>query len=404
MKTRTPGIVLAALGFVLFAVLVTLCGLDMASPATPGRFLMEVPLGQGRVLVLPAPFVLSALVVNIGVLLAARGRLADFRELIVLVIVFSVFALMSDVSTVFLRWQNLSAILLAVSIQGIVAIGMTILLVSGGFDLSVGSVVGLTGAVTALAMVQGLPMPAAVSASYPFIILTWVTVDPLTAIWLGLAVGAFIGLVNGLVIAKVGINAFITTLAMMGIARGALMVVTGGRNISGLPESFNWIGQDRLLCFQYPILISLVLVALGDILLRRSRFFRQNYYIGGNEKAAVLSGINVDGMKVFNYVLTGLLAAAAGIILTARFGSASVTMGAGLELQVISGVIIGGASLQGGEGTVLGSFLGCMLMALIVSALNLLGVDIYWQGLIIGATLLAAVMIDTLGKKRKGIV
>ena len=333
----------------------------------------------------------------------ALRRLIDFREFMIIAIILVAGAGMALASPDFATTDSLSVLLLAVSTQAIVAIGMTVLLVSGGFDLSVGSVAGLTGAVTALCMVQGLPGPVALSASYPFVEFGWITVNPVLAILLGLAVGAMIGLVNGLVIAKIGINPFITTLAMMGIVRGALEVITRGQNVYGLPESFKWIGQGKFLDVQHPILISVVLIILGDVLLRKSRFFRQNYYIGGNEKAAVLSGISVGRMKIFNYALTGLLAAVAGIVMTARFGSASVTIGTGLELQVISAVIIGGASLQGGEGTVLGSFLGCILMALIVTSLNLLGVDIYWQRLVIGATLLAAVMVDTLGKKRKGV-
>jgi ribose transport system permease protein len=400
---KAVGTALALVGFGGVALLAALSSLGIVAPATPKPFLMTVWVAEGGTLVVPAPFTLAALLANVGIVLAARRRLADFREFVILMIVFSVSAVMCDASDAFLRWDTLSAILLAVSNQSIVAIGMTILLVSGGFDLSVGSVAGLAGAATALCMVQGIPVPAGLSASLPFVAFGWITLDPVTAILVGLAVGAAVGLANGLVIAKIGINPFITTLAMMGIARGALMVLTGGQNISGLPGSFKWIGQDRLLYVQHPILISLVLVILGDILLRKARFFRQNYYIGGNEKAAVLSGINVGRMKVFNYALTGLLAAVAGIVLTSRLGSASVTTGLGLELQVISGVIIGGASLQGGEGTVLGSFLGCVLMALIVCCMTLLGVSIYWQGLVIGATLLAAVMVDTLGKKRKGI-
>ncbi len=315
-------------------------------------------------------------------------RLADFREFTIIAIILAVGAAMTFASDVFLTPGNLSVVLLAVSTQAIVAIGMTVLLVSGGFDLSVGSTVGLTGAVTALCLVSGIPAPAAIVA--------------------GLALGAFIGLANGLIIARLGINAFITTLGMMGIVRGALYVITRGRNITGLPKSFNEIGQGYLWgldhpIVQHPIVISLVLIVIGDLLLRRTRFFRQNYYIGGNEKAARLSGIRVDRLKIFNYALTGLLAAVAGILMTARLGSATVSAGERLELQVISAVIIGGASLQGGEGTVLGAFLGCILMALIVTSLNLLGVDIYWQQLVTGATLLVAVMIDTLGKKRKGL-
>ena len=310
-------------------------------------------------------------------------RLADFREFMIIAIILAAGTAMAIHSPAFLTPENLSVILLAVAVQAIVAIGMTILLISGGFDLSVGSTAGLTGAVTAIALVNGLPVPLAIAA--------------------GLGLGALVGLANGLIVAKVGINAFITTLGMMGIVRGALEVITQGKNVYGLPESFKAIGQGKLAGVQAPILICLALIVLGDLALRKMRFFRQNYYVGGNEKAAVLSGIRVNRIKIFNYALTGLLAGVAGVLMTARFGSASVTMGTGLELQVISAVIIGGASLQGGEGTVLGSFLGCILMALIVTSLNLLGVDVYWQRLIIGATLLAAVLIDTLGKRlRRG--
>ena len=169
-------------------------------------------------------------------------------------------------------------------------------------------------------------------------------------------------------------------------------------------------GTTRVICrrissasVQNPIWIALVLVLIGDILLRKSRFFRQNYYLGGNERAAFLSGIRVERLKIFNYALTGMLAAVAGIIMTARLGTASVTAGTGLELAVISAVIIGGASLKGGEGTVLGSFLGSLLMGILVGALTLLGVDVYWNTLVIGATLLIAVLIDNLGRRRRSL-
>ncbi|MCD6343539.1 MAG: ABC transporter permease, partial [Spirochaetaceae bacterium] len=140
---------------------------------------------------------------------------------------------------------------------------------------------------------------------------------------------------------------------------------------------------------------------IGDVLLRRSRFFRQSYYIGGNERAARLSGIPVDRMKILGYMLTGLFAGISGIVMTARLGAASVTAGSGMELRVITAVIIGGASLNGGEGSILGAFLGTLLMALITNALTLLGVDVYWQTFVIGATLLMAVLIDTLSKRNR---
>lgn len=312
------------------------------------------------------------------------GKVTDFREFMLLVIIIGAGIIMTIASPIFLTSGNILANLLGLSIESIIGIGMTILMVSGGFDMSVGSTVALCGAVSAMCMVNGMPVAL--------------------AIFIGLALGTLIGVINGLIIAKIGINPFITTLGMLSIVRGLLLVVTQAKNITGLPDSFNIIGQGQIFGIQYPIIIALVLIIIGDLLLRKSRFFRQNYYIGGNEKAAALSGIDVNKIKIFNYGLIGFLSALAGLIMTARLGTASVTAGTGLELKVISAVIIGGASLQGGEGTVVGAFLGSLLMSIIVSSLTLLGVDIYWNTLVIGATLLIAVMIDTIGKKRKGLL
>ncbi len=312
-------------------------------------------------------------------MVGTAGKLARIREAMLLAIILAGGVALTIASPYFLTFDTMLTILLAVSTESIVAIGMTILLVSGGFDLSVGATAAFSGAFTAMFIKSGMPVPAAIAA--------------------GLTIGAAIGVANGVIIAKVGINAFITTLAMMSIVRGTLLIVTKGQNISGLPESFKQIGQGNLLQVQYPIIIAVALVILGDVLLRTSRFFRQNYYIGGNEKAAMLSGIPVMGITIFNYALTGFLAALAGIVMTARFGSASVTTGEGMELTVITAVIIGGASLKGGEGTVFGAFLGCVLMAMIITALNLLEVPAYYNKFAIGATLLIAVLMDTLGKK-----
>ena len=390
------GIAIGTSGGLIFLALLLLRGLGLAR-GVHGGFLQEIVLSENLGIPLAMPFTLAALLVDAGVFLAARRAMARVRELMIFLIVFTAFAFMADASEVFLGWANLSAILLAVSLQAIIAIGMTVLLVSGGFDLSVGATAGLAGAVAALVLTwvcPHIPGPAVVGVAM--------------AIVAALATGASVGTANGLIVSRVGINPFITTLGMMQIVRGLLLLVTDGKNISDLPEAFTVIGQGGLVLpagagrVQFPILISLVLVAAGDLLLRRSRFFRQNYYIGGNEKAAILSGIRVDRIKVFNYALTGLLAAAAGVVMTARLGSASVTAGLGLELQVITAVIIGGASLQGGEGTVLGAFLGSILMAIIISALTLLGINPNAQELIIGATLLLAVLADTLGKKRRG--
>ena len=308
-------------------------------------------------------------------------RLTDFREFVLMFVILIATTSLALASPTFLTYANLMATLLGLSVESIVAIGMTILLVSGGFDLSVGSTVALSGTTAALSLAAGAPVPVAILA--------------------GLSVGLLVGLINGLVVAWVGINPFITTLGMMSLGRGALMVLTDGASVSGLPRSFNLIGQGYIFYVQCPILICLVLVVSFDLLLRYSRFLRQSYYIGGNEKAALLCGIPVKWVKTFNYALTGLLAAVAGIVMTARMGGASVTAGTGLELRVITAVVIGGASLTGGEGTILGAFLGSLLMAIVLNALTLLGVNPNWNNVVIGATLLFAVLLDVLSKRLK---
>jgi ribose transport system permease protein len=307
-------------------------------------------------------------------------RLARQREFMIAVVVGAVFLAMCFASPYFLSSGNILALLLGLSVEAIIAVAMTNLMVAGGFDMSVGSVVALTGAATALLLTSEVPV--------------WL------AVLVGLSIGAAIGLFNGFIVSKVGINPFVTTLSSLSLFRGLTLILTKGRNISGLPDGFKALGQATLVGVQTPIIIAVVLIIAGDIMLRRFRFFRQSYYIGGNERAARLSGIPVDRMKALAYVFTGLLAGLAGVVMTARLGAASVTAGTGLELRVITAVIIGGASLQGGEGTVLGAFLGSLLMALITNALTLLGVDVYWQTFVIGATLLAAVLIDRMGKAR----
>ena len=300
-------------------------------------------------------------------------------SLFLVLVVGSVF--MASMSPVFLTWANAEAMLLALSVDAIIAVGMVVLLISGGLDLSIGAILGLTGVVTGLLLNSGQP--------------AWV------AILLGLASAILVGIGNGLLVSRLKINPFITTLGMQMMIRGLLLVLAKGKAVLNLPESFTVIGQGRLFGVQYPIYIMLVLVIVGEILVRNTRFFRQSYYIGGNEKAARLSGINVDFVKIFNYCLVAALAGVAGLLITARFGSSSVTVGGGLELRVITATIIGGASLNGGEGSVLGAFLGAMFMAMLANSLNLLGVDVYWQNLITGLILIVAVVIDVLNEKRK---
>ncbi len=311
------------------------------------------------------------------------AQLVAFRELslILVLLIFGIF--MSLVSPVFLTWPNLEAILLSLSVEATIAVGMVILLISGGLDLSVGSTLGLTGVVAGLVLTAGLPAPVAILS--------------------GLLAALGVGLVNGLLVSKMKINPFITTLGMMITIRGLLLVLAQGRAVLNLAQSFTVIGQGRLFSVQYPIFVMLALVLAGDLLMRNARFFRQSYYIGGNEKAARLSGINVDLVKIINYCIVALLAGVAGLLITARFGSASVTVGSGVELRVITATIIGGASLNGGEGSVFGAFLGALFMAVLANALNLMGVDVYWQNLVTGLILIIAVVVDVINERRKNL-
>ena len=281
----------------------------------------------------------------------------------------------------FLNPAVLKATILAMSSIAVISVGMTVLLVSGGFDLSVGSVVTFTGVVAAMVLRSGMPWFAAML----FAILC----------------GAAVGFGNGLLIAKLRINAFITTLGMMIFIRGLATILSTGNNVPIMNEHYNWIGQASIGGIQVPILVCLAFVICGDFLLRKSRYFRQNYYIGGNENAAVLSGIPVVRIKIQNYMLSGALAAIAGILLSARLGNGSLTAGMNMEFKAVTAAIIGGCALTGGKGTVLGAFFGAMLMATIDSAINIMPVDSYWQEFVTGIVLFFAIIIDSIGKKDK---
>ena len=224
--------------------------------------------------------------------------------------------------------------------------------------------------------------------------------DTTVAVALGVLSRAAVGLVNGLIITKVKVNPLVTTLGTMTIVRGLVLVETQGRVMTGFPQSFRQLGEGSAFGVFYPVIIFLVLAALADLLLRHSRFLRQTYYVGGNEEAARLSGIDVDRVRIVMYVITGMLAAMAGVITTAKNGSASPIAGTGAELRVIAAVVIGGASLNSGVGTVLGAFLGLLLTGMIANGLGFMSVSFYAEGIITGLILIVAVMIDQLTGER----
>ncbi|WP_029062891.1 ABC transporter permease [Labrenzia sp. DG1229] len=302
------------------------------------------------------------------------------RELTLLLMILAIVVVMSFVTPYFLSASNFRAVAVGMTPTAIIVIGMAILLASGGFDLSVGSVMALSSTVVALLLLAGVPIPAAVV--------------------LGLLLGAVAGLVNGILITVIGINPLVATLGTMSIARGIALVLTEGFSVSSLPTAFSYIGKSSLFGIPLLVILTLSLIILFDLAVRHTRFFRQIYFIGANEKAAILSGIAVNRVRIIAYILTGVLAALAGVLLASRLMSGTPTAGNALELQVLAAAVIGGASLRGGEGTILGAFLGVVFVALINNAMTMLAVSIYWQMIVIGAVLVCAVALDMLVRRQ----
>jgi ribose transport system permease protein len=305
----------------------------------------------------------------------------DIRELTLIVLIAAIIIVMANINPYFLSFSNFRAVAVGMAPTAIIVIGMAILLASGGFDLSVGSVMALSSTVVAMLLLAGLPIPLAVGC--------------------GLVLGAVAGVINGLLVTGLGINPLIATLGTMSIARGVALVLTEGFSVSNLPQGFAWIGKADLGGFPVIVLFTLILVAVFDLAVRNTRFFRQVYFIGANEKAALLSGIHVTRVRIVAYALTGVLAALAGVLLASRLMSGTPTAGNGIELQVLAAAVIGGASLRGGEGTILGAFLGVVFVALINNAMTMLAVSIYWQMIVIGTVLVAAVALDMLIRGRR---
>lgn len=300
----------------------------------------------------------------------------DVRELTLIVLIAIIIISMSWLSPYFLSPANFRAVAVGMAPNAVIVIGMAILLASGGFDLSVGSVMALSSTVVAMLLLDGFSIPAAVS--------------------FGILLGAAAGFANGVLVTVVGINPLIATLGTMSITRGIALVLTEGFSLSSLPPEFGWIGKTTMAGFPVIVLLMLLLVLVFDLAVRHTRFFRQVYFIGANEKAAMLSGIHVNRVRIIAYVLTGMLAALAGVLLASRLMSGTPTAGNGIELQVLAAAVIGGASLRGGEGTILGAFLGVVFVALINNSMTMLAVSIYWQMIVIGAVLVSAVALDML--------
>ncbi len=297
------------------------------------------------------------------------------REAVLVGLILVECLIMTILSPYFFSVTNFTAITRGFSMEGIVTIGQALLLIAAQFDLSVGAVMALTGIVTAWLIV---------TAHVPYTI----------AVLGGVGTGAFVGWINGVLVTKLRINALIATLGTMIIIRSVALGFTEGNPVINVPLSFAWIGQGSVGPIPVPFIILVVIGLVIDILLRRGRTLRQLYYIGGNSKAAQMSGIPVDKVVLFTFVLTGVTAAFGGIITMARLTSGIPTVFSNVALTVIAASVIGGMSLSGGKGTVLGALLGLVFMALISNAMTLLGVSVYWEGTVTGTILLVAVGLD----------
>jgi ribose transport system permease protein len=298
------------------------------------------------------------------------------RELTLFALILCLCATMTLVTPYFLSSSNFRALSIGLVPTAIIAVGMTMLLVAGGFDLSVGSVMALAGTVAALMVINGVPI--------------WI------AVILTLALGILIGIGNGLLVTIVGINPLVATLGTMSVTRGSALVLTEGRSVGNLPKEFGYMGDAAWAGIPLSVIIMIVIVIAGDVALRHARYLRQVYYIGANEGAAKLSGILVTRVRVVAYALTGFLAALAGLLLSSRLQAGTPTAGNGLELQVLAAAVIGGARLGGGAGTVFGAFLGVVFVGLINNAMTMLQVSVLWQIIVAGIILIVAVGIDTL--------
>ncbi|KXF75781.1 sugar ABC transporter permease [Paramesorhizobium deserti] len=320
---------------------------------------------------------------------------SEQRKLIIqeygIFVAFLLLALVLSISNeYFLTAGNISNVLLQTSINGILAIGMTFVILTRGIDLSVGSVVALAGIVSAsfattssTAGVPGAPYPA------------------LLALPVGLLVGIACGAIVGIIVSRFAVPAFVATLGMLSAARGMTLLYGGGRPVPALTPEFRWIGTGNILGIPMPVVLLAIVFLVSWWVLNRTRFGRYIYAVGGNPHAAVTSGINVSRLRLSVYVISGGLAGLAGMLLSARTGSALPQAGISYELDAIAAVVIGGTSLSGGVGRITGTLVGALIIGVMNNGLDLMGVQSYYQQVLKGALIVGAVMLDQ--KRNQGV-
>ena len=298
------------------------------------------------------------------------GKLGPLLGLFLIVIVITI------LNPSFMTTDNVLNILRQVSISALIAFGMTFVILTGGIDLSVGSTLALTGAVAATMLASGI--------------------DPVLTMLAALLLGAVLGAINGVIIAKGKVAPFIATLATMTIYRGLTLVYTDGRPVSGLGNeiTFQMLGKGYFFGIPVPVCTMILAFIALYVIMHKTTFGRRVYAVGGNEAASKLSGINVDRIKIAVYSLTGMLAALSALILTSRLNSAQPTAGTSYELDAIAAVVLGGTSLTGGKGWIFGTLVGALIIGVLNNGLNLIGVSSFFQQVVKGIVILIAVLID----------
>ena len=318
-----------------------------------------------------------------------KTKLIKFQSIIALLIMCIALSLLSDR---FMSADNIWNVMRQISVNMIISVGMTLVILIGGIDLSVGSVLALSGAITAVMLKYGNEFPG------------WnihIGFTLIGALLGGTLIGAFLGWFNGLTITRFKVPPFVATLAMLTIARGLTMLLTGGFPITGFSDQMAFIGTGWFLGIPMPVWISAVVVLVAVVLTNRTRLGRYIYAIGGNETAAELSGLKINKIKLIVYSIAGALAAVGGIIVTSRLDSAQPNAGSGFELDAIAAVVIGGTSLSGGKGTIMGTVQGTLIIGILNNGLVLLNVSPFWQQVIKGMVILVAVVIEKFNSKDK---
>lgn len=305
-----------------------------------------------------------------------------FQTYGIIIVLALLIAFFSLVTKSFFSVKNLFNILRQVSIIGIIAVGMTFVMLTGGIDLSVGSLLAVTGVVGSTLMVQ----------------LAW---NPLLAVFVAVIATTILGVITGIIVEKIDIPPLITTLGMMTIARGIAFIITGGLPVYGLPKSFAMVGQGYIWVVPIPVIVMMLIFLVGAFILNKTYFGRYFYALGGNEEATRLAGVNISRLKIMVYSLSAFLTSIAGILLMSRINSGQPSAGDGAELDVVTAVVLGGVSMSGGEGRLSGVLTGTLIIGVLSNGLIIMNVGEYYQMVVKGLVLILAVGFDRVSKKNR---